>query len=171
MRMRHIVICGLSGSTIFFNIISQTAIFSGGGGRGEQLLNIKCVFWFSLQISSKIFLITRRNERDMIKRHIGLHEQYPLFLPDFNKTWILSTDFRKILIYQVYWKSLQWKQSFFMRTDISKLMVASRNFANAPKRGWGGRKRKQKTGKTKRNTELANLSRTAPGNSHSGRLV
>ena len=33
MRMRHIVICGLSDSTTFLHIISQTTLFSGGGGR------------------------------------------------------------------------------------------------------------------------------------------
>ena len=42
MRMRHIVICGLPLSTIFYHIISKMARFSGGGG--EKLLNTKCVF-------------------------------------------------------------------------------------------------------------------------------
>ena len=37
-RMRHIA-CVLAGSTIFFDIISQTTLFSG-----KKLLNIKCVF-------------------------------------------------------------------------------------------------------------------------------
>jgi hypothetical protein len=39
MRMRRFVICGLSGSTTFFHIISDTEPFSKKG-----LLNTKCVF-------------------------------------------------------------------------------------------------------------------------------
>jgi len=31
----------------------------------------------------------------MIKMYIGLHVKYPLFLSDFNDTWIFSTYFRK----------------------------------------------------------------------------
>jgi hypothetical protein len=50
-RMRRNV-CGLSASTIFFHIISQTAQFSR-----KTLLNITCVFWFSLQPFSEIVRI------------------------------------------------------------------------------------------------------------------
>ena len=55
---------------------------------------------------------------------------YPLFLSDFND-WIFSTGFRKILKYQISWKSFQWEQSYSMgtdtriegQTDITKLTV------------------------------------------------
>jgi hypothetical protein len=54
----YIVMCGLSGFTIFFHIISETERSSGGGG--GELLNTQCAFLFSLQILSEIFLILRR---------------------------------------------------------------------------------------------------------------
>ena len=48
--------------------------------------------------------------------YTGLHVECPLFLSDFDETWIFSTDFRKILKYEVSLKSVQWEQSC-MRTD------------------------------------------------------
>jgi hypothetical protein len=45
MRMHRIVICGLSGSTMLFHVISQAECLSG-----KRLLNTKWVFWPSLQL-------------------------------------------------------------------------------------------------------------------------
>jgi len=62
MRIRHIVICGLSRSTIFFpHFLINGAVFE------NKLLDTKCVFWFSLQLLSQTVLNLRRTERDMIK--------------------------------------------------------------------------------------------------------
>ena len=61
MRMRHIIICGLPGSTIFVHIISSTARFSK-----KLLLNVKCVSGYSLKLLSETFVILRRTET-----HIG----------------------------------------------------------------------------------------------------
>jgi hypothetical protein len=33
--------------------------------------------------------------------YIGLHVKYTLFLSDFDETWIILTDFRKIPKYQI----------------------------------------------------------------------
>ena len=53
-----------------------------------------------------------------------------------NETWISSTYFRKILKYQVSCKSVQRETNCSMRTDMTKLIVDFRNFANAPKHGY-----------------------------------
>jgi hypothetical protein len=86
----------------------------------------------------------RRTERDMIKMYVGLHVNYRLFLLYFSKTWIFQRSF-------FCWKNTQI--SNFMKilpviadsfhvcrrtdglADMTKLIVAFRNFANAPKNG------------------------------------
>ena len=57
----HIVICGLSASTIFFHIIWKMALLSG-----KKLLHMTCVFWFSLLLFSETFLILRIIKRGTI---------------------------------------------------------------------------------------------------------
>jgi hypothetical protein len=50
--------------TIFFQVISQRAWFSRGGGEG--VISMKCVFWFSLQVIPETPLILRRTQPDII---------------------------------------------------------------------------------------------------------
>jgi hypothetical protein len=65
-------------------------------GGEKKLLNLKCVFSFSIRLFFETFLFPRRNEHDMIKKVcIGLHVKHPLFLSYFNETWIFLADFRK----------------------------------------------------------------------------
>jgi hypothetical protein len=65
---------------------------------GKQLLDIKCVFWFSLQLAFDIFLILRRTVWDIVINVKMSSRKVPvmctLFLSDFNDTRIL-TDFLK----------------------------------------------------------------------------
>ena len=72
------------------------------------------------------------------KMYIGLPVKYQLFMSDFNKIWIFSTYFRKIIKYQMPWKSFQWWPSCSIRTDrrkdMSKLTFAFRNFTKAPEK-------------------------------------
>ena len=97
------------------------------------------VFWFSLQHLSETFLILRRNEQDMIKKILEVFMQSTYYtyqiLMKLEFTWQFF--FLNVLNYQVSRNSVQWEPSCPTRTDgradMTKLIVAFRNFANAPK--------------------------------------
>jgi hypothetical protein len=60
-RIRHIALCALPRSTIFPpHYLTNGTIF------GEKSLKTKCVFWFSLQLLSETFQISRI-QLDIIK--------------------------------------------------------------------------------------------------------
>jgi hypothetical protein len=42
---------------------------------------------------------------------------YPIFMSDLNQIWIFSADFHKIPQYQIWCKSAQWKQCWYMHKD------------------------------------------------------
>jgi hypothetical protein len=114
-----------------FHIISKDRI------SGKKLSNTQCV---SLQLLSETFLILRRMQQGIIINIQRSSCKYLLFLPDFNETWIFLADFRKILKYEISWKSIQWEPSCSMRTEqtdgkihMTKLTVAFCNFSNAPR--------------------------------------
>jgi len=99
MCMRHIVFFGLPRSTKFFRIILWEA-FGGGGDSWTQNVFFNSLYNVCLKHTS-----------------FGLHVKYPLFLSNFNKTWISSTVFRKILKQELLWKSVHWEPSCSMHTD------------------------------------------------------
>jgi len=110
--------------------------FRGVGGWGWGALNIKRVFWFSLQLLSEAFLILR-TVRDIIINDICLHVKYPLFLSDIKKAWIFLTDFSKNT--QLYFTKIRPAGAELFpcgqtdrQTDTTKVTVTFRNFANAP---------------------------------------
>jgi len=91
MRMRHTVICGLSGSTIFFlHYPINGTIFEKKKKKKKKKTKVtehKMCFDFLHSFMSKTFLILRRNKRDKIdkKVYIGLYVKWPLFSSDFSQ--------------------------------------------------------------------------------------
>jgi hypothetical protein len=74
----YIIICGLSGSTIFCHTVSYNGTIFG-----KKLLNIKCVFLFSLQHSHKIFLIPRIIQGDTVMNVKASSCKAPVILVGF----------------------------------------------------------------------------------------
>jgi len=87
MHMHNIVISGLSESTRFFHIISQTIQFSKKKVIGSKI----CVVIFSAAFVQNISHSKKNWERyDQIYTTLGVH---PLFLSDFKENLISSKTF------------------------------------------------------------------------------
>jgi len=104
-----------------------------------MLLNILCLFWFSLQILFETFLTLRRNERDIIKTVYRSACKVPITLSDFNEAWIFKTDFWKssnirFRINPCSGSRVLPRERTDGQTDVAKLIVASHNFAKAPEK-------------------------------------
>jgi hypothetical protein len=64
----------------------------------KKVIKLKNVFWVSLKFCLKHFSIYEEFSEILSQMYIGLRVKCPLFLSDFNETWIFSTDFRKTQI-------------------------------------------------------------------------
>jgi hypothetical protein len=113
MRTCYIVFCGLSRSTIFFHISHTRHNFR------KNLLNTKCVFWFSLHLFCEIFPISRRSEWDLIKDVYWSSCKLPVTLVRF-ETSVFSIVFRKIMKHRNSWKHDRWEPMCSVRTDGQK---------------------------------------------------
>ena len=110
---------------------------------GKTFLNIKCVFWFSLQFLPKIFLILRRiqpytlmnvhwSPSKVLVINFRFEIKFGFSRDNFEKYSNIKFNFKK---------SVHWKPRCSKRTDrqtdrhMTKLKVAFRKLANAPRKG------------------------------------
>jgi hypothetical protein len=88
---------------IFPHYLCKDVIF------GKKLLNMKCVLILSKTFIRNISHLGTIQCVPYMNRVLRL--KYPLFLSDFNRTWIFSTNFNNILKYQFTWKSVHWARN------------------------------------------------------------
>jgi len=102
-------------------------LVNGTNFEKKRLLNIIWVFWFPLQLWNSSH--SKRNSARLIKNVYWSSCKVPVFRDSLNEAWIISTDFRKILEYQILYKSVHRESNWSMRTDRrtwTKLIVAFR---------------------------------------------
>ena len=129
MRMRRIILSSLDCPALGFSTLSH----NGTIFKKKKLLKLKCVFWFSLQFLSQIFLILGRIQEDIIINVQRSSCKVPVILVMFNETWIFSTDPPIILKYQISLKSFQF---FHVGGRIDRHIAANSFFLSRYRPRW-----------------------------------
>ena len=93
-------LCPLRFHHIFRHYLINGAIF------GKKLLNIKCVFWFSLQLLSQTLLIIGRIQRDIV---VNVH----------NSSWKITVIFVKLKFWQIFQKKKSFINIKFYKSQFS----------------------------------------------------
>ena len=133
MHERHIFICGLSYSAIFFYVISQRARFS----EKIKLLKVKmCVLNYSTTFVWNISYFEKNSAWCYHKCKLVFMSSTRYSLSGVNETWIFLTGFSKNTQIKFLWKTVQLERSCSVRTDRhDEVNSVLRNFANAPTNG------------------------------------
>ena len=99
---------------LYHLIISQTGRFA----EKKVTEHKNYVLIFSTALARNISH-SRKNSEECYQKctYVSLHVKCQLFLSHFNHTAVSLTDFRKILKYQISWKSDEWERNCSMRTD------------------------------------------------------
>jgi hypothetical protein len=112
-----------------------STLFHKGEISGKNLLNIKRVTWFYLQIRSKIFLILRRIQRDTTINMHGYSCEISFHLVTVESNFNFVGRFFKNPEISSFIKIRPVGAALFhedRQTDMTKLRVAYQNFANTP---------------------------------------
>ena len=129
--MRRIVIVGLSSSSLFFRIFSETVRFFWK----KKQLNTKCVFWFSVRLwkISHCKKNWARYDKKLWRSSCKVHVVFVRFWLKFNFSGRIFKRFRNIEFRENPSSGNRILFHADGRTDMTNVVVAFRNFSNTPK--------------------------------------
>ena len=99
--------------------------------RERRLFKGKCVSILSADFVQNIVNSKNNSVRYDKCTYVGLRIKYPLLFSHFSRTWMILTDFRKILKYEMEEKCVQWKPRCFHEMDRQTWALHSYDRANS----------------------------------------